>query len=58
MKVGDLVRMRGTLDWNGQVGVITKIPRTRYGRWAVRLTSGQLIAIGFINQLEVVNESR
>ena len=60
MQVGDLVRMRGTLDWNGQVGIITKIPATPTGMWVVRLASGEdtFVATGRKECIEVVNERR
>ena len=66
MKVGDLVRIKDTIvldvivynEWNGQMGIITKVPRTRSGMWAIRLTSGELIATGLKNRIEVINENR
>lgn len=58
MKVGTLVRMRNTLDWNGQAGIITKVPKTKMGRWAILLTSGELIATMCRERMEVINESR
>jgi hypothetical protein len=58
MKVGTLVRMRNTLDWNGQAGVITKIPSTRHGMWAILLTSGELIGTKDKTRMEVINASR
>jgi len=60
MKVGDLVRMRGTLEWNGQIGLITKVPTTPTGMWVVMLTSGEdtFIATGRQECIEVINEDR
>ena len=58
MKVGDLVRMRGAhprWTWNGQMGIVTKIPRTTGGAWAILLTSGDLIATYSKNRMEVIN---
>ena len=55
IKVGDLVRMRHTLDWNGQMGIVTKIPRTTGGAWAILLTSGELLATMNRENLEVIN---
>tara|TARA_Y100000310_G_scaffold210780_1_gene211392 strand:- start:239 stop:409 length:171 start_codon:yes stop_codon:yes gene_type:complete len=54
IKVGDLVRLVETV-WAGEVGIVTKVPVTPYGMWAVLLTSGDLIAtLGKVN-LEVIN---
>lgn len=60
MKVGTLVRMRGTLEWNGQIGLITKVPTTPTGMWVVRLASGEdtFVATGRKECIEVINESR
>ena len=60
MKVGTLVRMRGTLEWNGQIGLITKVPTTPKGMWVVRLASGEdtFVATGRKECIEVINESR
>ena len=58
MKVGTLVRMRNTLDWNAQAGIITKIPSTRHGMWAILLTSGELIGTADKTRMEVINASR
>jgi len=60
MKAGDLVRMRGTLEWNGQVGLITKVPRTQWGMWVVMLASGDdtFVATGRKECMEVISESR
>jgi len=60
IKVGDLVRMRGTIEWNGQIGLITKVPTTPTGMWVVMLTSGEntFVATGRKECMEVVNESR
>ena len=55
MKVGTLVRMRNTLDWNGQAGIITKVPKTKMGRWAILLTSGEHLATMNRENLEVIN---
>ena len=46
------------MDYQGQVGIVTKIPMTERGRWAILLTSGELIATMFRSRLEVINESR
>ena len=58
MKVGTLVRMRNTLDWDGQAGIITKIPSTRHGMWAILLTSGELIGTKDKTKMEAINASR
>ena len=60
IKVGDLVRIAGALGgilthWEGQVGIVTKAPMTERGRWAILLTSGQLIATMHGSALEVIN---
>ena len=57
IKVGDLVRMRGTLEWNGQIGLITKVPATPTGMWVVRLASGEdtFVATGRRDKMEVLN---
>ena len=59
MKVGDLVRMRGTLEWNGQIGLITKVPTTSTGMWVVLLATGEntFVATGRKECMEVLNES-
>ena len=59
MKVGDLVRIRTSEflgDWQGQVGIVTKVPVGIRGRWAILLTSGQLIATLHGSSLEVIND--
>ncbi len=59
IKVGDLVRIaQPFLTYQGQVGIITKVPRTERGAWAILLTSGELIATMNMENLEVINESR
>ena len=61
INVGDLVKMRGWIPGtgaNGQMGIVTKIPRTTGGAWAILLTSGDLIATYNKNRMEVINESR
>jgi len=58
VKVGDLVRMRDTLHWNGQMGIITKIPKTHMGRWSIRLASGELIATLCLDRMEMISENR
>ena len=60
INVGDLVRIAGGFlaTWEGQVGIVTKVPMTERGRWAILLTSGQLIATMHGSSLEVINESR
>ena len=59
IKVGDLVRIaQPFLTYQGQVGIITKVPRTERGVWAILLTSGELIATMNMENLEVINESR
>jgi len=59
IKVGDLVRIREPfMGYQGQVGIVTKIPLTERGRWAILLTSGELIATRLMSRMEVVNESR
>ena len=56
---GDLVRITEHGLWcDGQVGVITKVPVGIRGRWAILLTSGELIATLHGSSLEVINESR
>ena len=63
IKVGDLVRINGSwggilVTWERQVGIVTKAPMTKRGRWAILLTSGQLIATMHGSALEVINERR
>ena len=58
MKAGDLVRLKDTSDWNGLMGIITKVPVTSYGRWVVLLTSGESVATSHESRLEVISESR
>ena len=59
MKVGDLVRIaRPFLSYQGQMGVITKVPRTDRGRWAILLTCGELVATMNKENIEVINGSR
>jgi len=59
IKVGDLVRIAGSLAaWEGQMGIVTKVPMGIRGRWAILLTSGELIATMHGSSLEVINESR
>ena len=56
IKVGDLVRIAlPFLSYQGQMGIITKVPMTERGRWAILLTSGELIATMNRENLEVVN---
>mgnify|MGYP003155591029 FL=1 len=56
MKVGDLVRIAlPFLSYEGQMGIITKVPRTERGVWAILLTSGELIATMNRENLEVMN---
>ena len=55
MKAGDLVWLKDTRDWNGLMGIITKVPVTSYGRWVVLLTSGELIATTLPHRMEVIN---
>ena len=58
IKVGDLLRIRASEflgDWQGQVGIVTKVPVGIRGRWAILLTSGQLIATLHGSSLEVIN---
>ena len=55
IKVGDLVRMRHTLDWNGQMGIVTKVRSSLGGAWAILLTSGELIATTLPHRMEVIN---
>ncbi len=58
MKVGDLVRMRNMRVWNGEMGIITKIPKTPRGMWVILLSSGELIGTAKAETMEVVSESR
>ena len=56
IKVGDLVRIAlPFLSYEGQMGIITKVPRTERGVWAILLTSGELIATRLMSRMEVVN---
>ena len=56
IKVGDLVRIAlPFLTYEGQMGIITKVPRTERGVWAILLTSGDLIATYSKNRMEVIN---
>jgi len=55
IKVGDLVRIaQPFLTYQGEVGIITKVPRTERGSWAILLTSGVLIATMNISNMEVL----
>ena len=59
IKVGDLVNIAlPFLSYEGQMGIITKVPRTERGVWAILLTSGELIATMNRENLEVMNASR
>ena len=56
IKVGDLVRIaKPFLTYEGQMGIITKVPRTERGVWAILLTSGELLATMNISNMEVLN---
>ena len=60
IKVGDLVRINGSwggilVTWEGQVGIVTKVPVGIRGRWAILLTSGELIATRLMSRMEIVN---
>ena len=56
IKVGDLVRIAEPfMSYQGQVGIVTKIPMTERGMWAILLTSGELIATMNRENLEVLN---
>jgi hypothetical protein len=56
IKIGDLVRIAEPfMGYQGQVGIVTKIPMTERGRWAILLTSGELIATRLMSRMEVVN---
>ena len=56
IKVGDLVRIAlPFLSYEGQMGIITKVPRTERGVWAILLTSGELIATMNRTNMEVIN---
>ncbi len=61
IKVGDLVRIRASDflgHWEGQMGIVTKVPVGIRGRWAILLTSGELIATLHGSSLDVINASR
>jgi hypothetical protein len=49
--------MRGTLEWDGRVGLVTKVPVTPTGMWVVMLTSGEttFVATGRKDKMEVLN---
>jgi hypothetical protein len=56
-----LVRIRASDflgHWEGQMGIVTKVPVGIRGRWAILLTSGELIATLHGSSLEVINASR
>ena len=56
IKVGDLVRIAlPFLTYEGQMGIITKVPRTERGVWAILLTSGALTATMTRDNSEVLN---
>ena len=56
IKVGDLVRIAlPFLSYEGQMGIITKVPSPERGVWAILLTSGDLIATMNRENLEVIN---
>ena len=59
MKVGDLVRMnnKSRSYWEGMIGIISKVPITKQGRWAILLSSGELIATGRRETIEVISEN-
>tara|TARA_Y100000592_G_scaffold85299_1_gene137148 strand:- start:16450 stop:16641 length:192 start_codon:yes stop_codon:yes gene_type:complete len=55
IKVGDLVRIAlPFLSYQGQMGIVTKVPRTDRGAWAILLTCGELIATMNRENLEVI----
>ena len=57
MKVGDLVKMRGTTpDWDGRTGIITEVSEDRMV-W-IRLTCGRVIATDRRIDMEAINASR
>ena len=58
LTVGDLVRMKGMRVWNGEIGIIAKIPKTPHGMWAILLSSGEFIGTAKAETMEVVSESR
>jgi len=47
--------MRYTQSWNGQVGIITKVPTTPHGAWAILLSSGELIATTLSHRMKVLH---
>ena len=56
IKVGDVVRIAEPfMGYQGQVGIVTKIPMTERGMWAILLTSGELIATRLMSRMEIVN---
>ena len=55
MKVGDLVRMRNTLEWDGEIGVIVLINPFV---WVIDLTNGLRIATNRIDRMEVISAGR
>jgi hypothetical protein len=60
VKVGDLVRMSSTScdSWHGKFGIISKVPRTEHGMWAILLSTGEIIGTGRPENMEVISESR
>ena len=59
IKVGDLVRIAlPFLSYEGQMGIITKVPRTERGVWAILLTSGELFGTLHRSWLEVISATR
>ena len=57
IKVGDLVRVKWTegSGWKWETGIVTKVPLTERGAWAILLTSGELIATYSRERMEVLN---
>ena len=60
MQVGDLVRMNSNSRsyWEGMTGIISKVPRTEHGMWAILLSSGEIIGTGRPETMDVINGSR
>jgi len=53
IRVGALVKY-STQWYAGKVGIVTKVPLTSQGRWAILLTSGELVATSRRDRIEVI----
>ena len=56
IRVGALVKMINWVGGPDRMGIVTKVPRTSQGRWAILLTSGELIATAQRSRIEVMSD--